>query len=268
MKLRLTRHDENRMSRETPDIFKGADQECKLELALSKLKFALLPSSRNFVVSEEVMIMHAHSLQHLHIFERSRMAIEQHALVTLILTIGIILGLGHALRLQSDDASMFPSTEGIEAGIRLSRFADPQYAHEIAAREQTMSTALEALQRDLQADRAYIAVYGITEDAWAECRVIRILEAAKTGVTPNLQRLQGVWRSTWLQMEDNAYRAGWLFVQNVPKTFGMELYDEHGTPVGYLGIEKTQKHVFAEQDIQLLRETARSVEVALLHPLE
>ncbi|GAK58360.1 hypothetical protein U27_05334 [Candidatus Vecturithrix granuli] len=212
--------------------------------------------------------MHVHSFQHLHIVERSRMTIEQHALVTLVLALGIILGVGHALSLQSDDARTFPFTEVSEAGIRLSRFADQQYAHETAAREQAMIATLDALRRDLQADRAYIAVYGVTEDVWVEYQVIHILEATKTGVTPDLQRLHGIGRSSWLQMEENTYRAGWLSTENLPKIYGMELDDEHGMPVGYLGIENTQEDGFIEQDIQLLREAARSIEAALLRPLE
>lgn len=56
--------------------------------------------------------------------------------------------------------------------------------------------------------------------------------------------------------------------QNLSKTFGLELYDKHGTPIGYLGIEKTQEYALIEQDIQRLRETAEAVLAAIVKPLE
>ena len=203
--------------------------------------------------------MHTHSFHHLHdlhVFERSRTVIQRHTIIILMLAMVIMLVGTYALSIRSGHEGLFRFTEVSAAKIRLSRFADPQYAHEVAAREQMMRTALDTLRRDLQADRAYIAVYGVTEDLWVEYRVISILEVTKTGVTPSIQRLQGIGRSSWLQMENNAYRASWLFGENLPKTFGMELYDEQGMPIGYLGIENTQENVFAEQDIQRLRETA------------
>lgn len=212
--------------------------------------------------------MHAHSLHHLHIFERSLATIEQHMFVKVILVLLLILGIGYVLSGQTDRVGLSQCSDVSEGKIRLSRFADPQYAHEIAAREQMMRIALEGVQRDLQADRAYIAIYGVTEEFSVEYRVISVLEVAKTGVAPSIQRLQGIGRSSWLLMEENTRGASWLFAENLANVSGMELYDEQGTPVGYLGIENTQEHVFAEQEIQRLRETVEAVITALVKPLE
>lgn len=216
--------------------------------------------------------MHMHSFQHfhdLHVFERSVATIEQHATMTLVLALVIILGGGYALNNHSIRMELLQSSDASEAGIRLSRFADPQYAHESAAREQIMRTALEGLRNDLQADRAYIAVYGgMSDGIWIEYQVMNIIEVTKSGIAPSLQRLQGLGRSNWLQMEDNASRASWPFGQNLPKTYGMELYDEQGTPVGYLGIEKIQANAFAEQDLQVFRRTAEVLAGTLAKPLE
>ena len=109
---------------------------------------------------------------------------------------------------------------------------------------------------------------GVSDDIWLECRVISILEVTKADIAPTFLRLQGLTRSHWLQMEDNTYRVSSLLGQNLPKTFGMELYDEQGTPVGYLGIEKTQEYALIAQDIQRLRETAETVLAAIVKPLE
>ncbi|GAK58607.1 hypothetical protein U27_05581 [Candidatus Vecturithrix granuli] len=124
------------------------------------------------------------------------------------------------------------------------------------------------LRSDLRAERAYIAVYGVTEEFSVEYRVINVLEATKTGVVLSLQHLHGIGRSSWLQMENNIRGTSSLFADNLTKAYGMELYDEQGMPIGYLGIEKTQENVFAEQDIQLLRETAEVVSAAIVKPLK
>ena len=215
--------------------------------------------------------MYVHSFYHVHVvhvFERGRKAIEQHALMTLVLTLAIMLGIGYTLNSQSSRVELFQFSDASEAGIRLSRFANPQYAHEVAAREQVMMAALTGLLSDLQADRAYLAVYGLIEDFWVEYQVISVLEVTKTGVAPDIQRLQGIGRSSWLQMEDNAYRANWFSTENVARVYGLELYDEQGVPVGYLGMEKTQETWFAEQDIQRVREIAEMVSTAIVKPLE
>ncbi|GAK55922.1 hypothetical protein U27_02883 [Candidatus Vecturithrix granuli] len=176
--------------------------------------------------------MHVHSFQHvhdLHIFERSRMAIEHHAIATLILTIIIILGVGHALSLQSSRVGVFQFSGAPEAGIRLSRFADPQYAHETAARERAMRAALRGLRSDLQTVRTYVVVYSdlaATNAIWKEQQIIRIFEVTKTGVAPTLQHWEGLSRLHWLQAEDYTRGASWLFEDQLPKTYGMELYDE------------------------------------------
>lgn len=213
--------------------------------------------------------MYTHSFHHVHdlqIFERSRKVMEQHAIIMLILAIVIMLGGAYALSIRSGSVRMFHFSEVSEVGIRLSRFADPQYAHEVAAREQTMNAALDSLQRNLQADRAYIAIYGVIEEFSVEYQVISVLEATKTDIAPSLQSLQGIGRLNWLQIEDNAYRVNWLSSENAARIYGMELYDEQGTPIGYLGIENMQAHGFAEQNIQRLRETAHSIEAVMLQP--
>ena len=213
--------------------------------------------------------MHTHSFHHVHVLDRGLAAIEQHVLVKVMLVMLLILVVGYVLSIQTDRVGMSQFSDVSEGKIRLSRFADPQYAHEVAAREQMMRTTLDTLRRNLQADRAYIAVYGSMSDGiWIENQVINIVEVTKPGIALTLQGLQGLGRSSWLQMEDNTRGASWLFAENLARVYGMELYDEQGTPIGYLGIEKTQEHGFAKQDIQRLRKTAEAVITALVKPLE
>lgn len=233
--------------------------------------------------------MHAPSLHHFHDFhpfDRIFTLLDHHAIMTVILLVTAFIIVGLILSSQPGRirTSQFSETSDIslpaaETLQPLTRLDDPQYAHEYAVREQTLTTHLTALRDRIQADRAYVAVYKnavsfsairfavSSERHLVEQEVFKTFEVTKGGMVPEITEFQDVSRDIWLQVVQDASVASAFFSQPIT-SYGFELYNEARIPIGYIGIEKTQQGEFGEPEIHILRETARSIATTLLQPLE
>lgn len=208
--------------------------------------------------------MYAHSLHHgglFHRIEQYLTTLDQQTIAAATLIMALLFGLGYVFSLPPESVEMSQTND-----VPVSRFVDPQYAHEVAMREQAVVTELEMLRDSLQAERAYLAVYSDLSGADGiemEQQVSRILEVTKAGAAPTMQQFQGLSRVNWLQAEDNAHWRNWF----LPQAYGFELYNARKTPIGYIGLEKIQENLLDVRGFELLEQARETIAAALDAPL-
>jgi len=90
------------------------------------------------------------------------------------------------------------------------------------------------------------------------------------GLAPPISDYQDSSRVSWLHLKRDEHVMKGLFPVLLPRCYGMELYDRHEEVViGYIGVEYLKEEPYSQgNEMQLLRQTAASIEIGLLQPLE
>lgn len=166
-----------------------------------------------------------------------------------------------------------PVPEGSSGITRpLTRVDDPRYAHEYDRRTQHITTQLEQLKANTQADKAYVVSYGYGSGRIGgilELKIARIFEVGQEGLPHRISDFQDLSRKNWLHINRDGSSTGGFLPGPAPRSYGMELYNEHGGAIGYIGIEYWQEDpVLRGNEMPLLRRTASLMKIALLQSLK
>lgn len=154
----------------------------------------------------------------------------------------------------------------------LTHIDDPRYAHEYDRRAQYITTQLELLKANTQSDKAYLVSYGYGSGRIGgilELKIARSFEVGQEGRAHRISDFQDLSRRNWLHINRDSSSTGGFLPGPVPRSYGMELYNEHGGAIGYIGIEYWQEDPALQgNDMLLLRRTASLMKIALLQSLE
>ena len=154
----------------------------------------------------------------------------------------------------------------------LTIFDDPQYVHEYTAREQYITERLEMLRNKTRADRAYAVSYSYGSSRFGKMRATKIyttFEVGLEGIVPQISHYQNLSRMDWLHLKSDAHVLLDGLFPVCPQSYGMELYDEHEAVIGYLGVDYLKERpAFRGNEMQLLWQTAASIEEGFLQPVE
>ncbi len=136
---------------------------------------------------------------------------------------------------------------------------------------QSIDEHLDILRSKTLADRAYVVVYSYGFSQYGEgikMVISNTFEVCWEGITPQISDFQGSPRETWLQAKENQQRNDG-FIPVFPQSHGIELYNEHKTAIGYIGVEYLQKRpTFQEHEMNLLQQAAESIKAAFSQPVE
>jgi len=221
--------------------------------------------------------MHTASLHHKwHWLDVSETFIEHHHKIAAALLLLILIGM------LTTAANRFEIFKGFEVGREtemsrivaehikpLTLLTHSSYASEYSQRAAHIMNNLNGLRVAGQIDRAYLAVYEYASSknvSGLESQIFVIFEARGAGIAPRFDDYQGMSREHWLQVQlENQTMVGMYF--GAPQNYGRELYNEHGTPIGYVGIERMNgERVFQDIEISQFQQTAELIEQALLIP--
>jgi hypothetical protein len=219
--------------------------------------------------------MYALSLRKLHVLSKSINLIEHHTLITILIGIATLWVVSALL--APSDRQMFTqhaptravSAQAFDIERPLTRLDDPQYAHEYATRAQYLNTHLERLRNTTGADRAYVVSYGYGFSRFGNTREQKISSIFEIGQERFVSQLryQDLSRENWLHLKRDQHTSGLFPV--ILRNYGMELFDEHGEAIGYIGLEYLQGNSSLEgNEMKLLQQAAVSIKAALLQPIE
>jgi hypothetical protein len=214
--------------------------------------------------------MYTRSLHKLHIFSQFVHKIEHHSLAA---TMGVfaVLWLIYTFTIDSQ-WFMQDSLPSAISNKPLTLLDDPQYAHERDIRSQHIQHSLNQLKRDTGADRTYMFSYHSENGRigrMMELKVASIFEVVQEGLPHHIQDYQELSRRSWLLLaRDNSTTSGFL-PGPIPYSYGLELYDVSGRPVGYIGLEYWQEHPMLKgNERPLFQKTAGIIRGSLLEPLQ
>ena len=222
--------------------------------------------------------MHAPSLHHKwHWLDLSATFIEHHHKIAAALLILILFGMLSAAAnrfamLKAFDAGRETEMSRIvaETVTPLTRLTNPAFALEYPQWAAYIMTHLDTLRETIQIDRAYVAVYEYARSynfSGIEPQVFVMLESRPAHIAPQFENFQGISRENWLQTQFDGQAMNSLLF-NASQSYGTELYNEQGKPIGYLGIERAEGETFfRDMDISQFQRTAELIEQALLQPL-
>ena len=222
--------------------------------------------------------MHVPLLQRSHVFLQVVHGIEHHKLVTLLGVIAVLY-LVYVLNIPVDlqistQQSTAPAASASSSGIvrPLTLLDDPRYAHEYATRAQYINERLDRLRKEIRADRTYVVSYSYASSRFGEIepRISSIFEVGQEKLAPSIRVYQDFSRRSWLHLKRDEHIMNGFFPVLVPRCYGMELYDRHEEVViGYIGVEYLKEEPYSRgNEMQLLRQTAASIEAGLLQPIE
>lgn len=222
--------------------------------------------------------MYAPSLHHKwHALDVGATFIEHHHKIAVALLILILIGMLSTL------ANWLGMRSGFEVGREtemsrivaedvkpLTLLTDSAHASEYPQRAAHITSNLNRLRVAGQVDRAYLAVYEYAPAenlSGIESHVFAVFEAKGEGVAPRFDNYQGMPREHWLQVQLENQTMGGMYL-GAPQNYGKELYNEGGTPIGYIGMERMDgERFFQDIDISQFQQTATQIKQELLLPL-
>ena len=222
--------------------------------------------------------MHAPSLHHRwHWLDVSEVFIEHHHKITAALLILILFGMISTVANRLEMLRVFQA--GRETDMSrivaehvkpLTLLADSAHAREYSQRVAHIMNNLDGLRAAGQIDRAYLAVYEYAPAenlSGLESHIFVVFEAKGEGIAPRFDNYQGMPREHWLQVQlENQTMSGMYL--GAPQNYGKELYNERGTPIGYVGMERMDgERFFQDIEISQFQRTAAQIEQELLLPL-
>lgn len=220
--------------------------------------------------------MHAPSLHHKwHWLDVSEAFVEHHHKIAVALLILMLIGM------LSTVANRFEMFRGFEVGkeTEMSRIAaeqvkpltlltDSAHVREYPQRVAHIMDNLNRLCDVEQIDRAYLAVYEYAPSmnlSGLEPQIFAVFEAKGDGLAPRFDNYQGTSRENWLQVQGDQMVSNMYL--GMPQSYGKELYNERGTPIGYIGMERMDsERYFQEIEISQFQQTAAQIEQLLLLP--
>ena len=186
--------------------------------------------------------MHVPSLQRAHVFSQIIYEIEHHKLVAIV---GLFAGLWLLYALTIDSQWFMQDSLASPVSIKFLTLLDaPQYEHERELRSQRIQRSLQQLKLDAGADRAYAFSYRYESSrigGMMEIKVASIFEVGQEELPHRIEDYQKLSRRNWLLLaRDNSTISSFL-PGPIPHSYGLELYDASGRPVGYIGMEYWQE---------------------------
>jgi len=220
--------------------------------------------------------MHTPLLQKSHVFSQVVHGIEHHKLATILGIIAVLclvyvlnIPVVHQMPIQRSPTGL-ASSSGIVRPLTL--LDDPRYAHEYATRAQYINERLDRLRKEIRADRAYVFSYGYSSGRFGgmmELTISSIFEVGQEGLVHQIRDFQDLSRKNWLRVNRDSSSTGGFLPGPFPRSYGMELYNGRGVPIGYIGIEYWQEKFSLQGDkMSFLRQTAHLMKAGLLQPLE
>ncbi|GAK53494.1 hypothetical protein U14_04759 [Candidatus Moduliflexus flocculans] len=212
-----------------------------------------------------------------HWLDVSEAFIEHHRKIAAALLILIVIGM---LSTAADRFEMFRGlTVGRETEMSqivaesvkpLTFLTDSAHASEYSQRVAHIMNHLNGLRAAGQIDRAYLAVYEYAPAenlSGLESHIFAVFEVKGEGIAPRFDNYQGMPREHWLQVQlENQTMNGMYW--GAPQSYGKELYNERGTPIGYVGMERMDgERFFHDIEISQFQRTAAQIEQELLLPL-
>jgi hypothetical protein len=186
-----------------------------------------------------------------------------------------VLGLVYVLVSPTDFLMVtFPSAVSAHSTAPLTLLDNPQYAHEYDTRAYYITDQLEGLRNATQAGRAYLALYKHDSSPSHTTRTVRIsttFEVGQEGFTYHIRDFQNFARVDWLQIKRGERTLVWFGRMSLPRSYGLELFNNQNAAIGYLGIEYLNSPLSFERhdhDMDVLEQTASSIQMGLLQPLE
>ena len=102
-----------------------------------------------------------------------------------------------------------------------------------------------------------------------ELTISSIFEVGQEGLVHQIRDFQDLSRKNWLRVNRDSSSTGGFLPGPFPRSYGMELYNGRGVPIGYIGIEYWQEKFSLQGDkMSFLRQTAHLMKAGLLQPLE
>ena len=206
---------------------------------------------------------------HISVFQKSQIIShlshvgEHHTFATLL---SIFVGLFLVYSLNS------PKYRSAGSVRHLSYIDHPQHTHEYERRATYIYDHLERLRHGSRADRVYLLAYRYGSSRFGGIMELQIATAFEVGqerLPYQLEDYQNLSRRNWLRLACDNSTTGSFLPGPIPHSYGLELYDTSGRPVGYIGMEYWQEQpTLTEYKLPLLRKTAAEIRDSLLAPLE
>jgi hypothetical protein len=198
--------------------------------------------------------------------------IENHKLATLFGII-VVACLGYLLNIPVERQSTADLRSSSELVQSLTRFDDSVYTHEYDARSQYITASLERLRDVTRSDRTYLVVYNYDPsqpDILGKIRISSTFEVGQEGFSYQISDFQNFPRQEWLQMKHGERPLQWFGSLLLPRTYGLELTNDQGIAIGYLGIEyrREQSKPLDNSTWNFLKEAATSIKTGFLGPVE
>lgn len=192
----------------------------------------------------------------------------EHHRVAIWLSLIIVLCLPYILHSSVDTTSVTSS-----ANVRyLSLLDDPFYAHEYDRRAEHILKYLEILRDETRADRAYFFSYRYgagLPGGMMGLQISRSFEVGQKEPTHHIREYQNLSRINWLRVNRDDALAGGFLPGPFPKSYGIELYNEQGMAIGYIGMDYPVEVSFLQgQEMSFFRQTADQMKAGLLQSIE
>ncbi len=219
--------------------------------------------------------MHAPIHTHIHIFSRTAHFFAHHKLKISLTVLVVALLTIASVSLNSLDLShVVPSTQTHSAGVvmPLTYIEGSRYAHESELRTHYINTHLEQLKAQTQADKVYVVSYRYDRsELGLSVRISKTFEVGKAGITAPIATYEGISRMNWLVMMRSSYLTNnsLAFFAPLPRSYGLELRNDDGRAIGFLGADYLQeKPALSGETLELLEQTAIFIEAGFLQPIE
>jgi len=222
--------------------------------------------------------MHAPSLHKRHIIDLSAAFLAHHQkvalafavlLLTIMLMYGFSVGLESLRRHLADTPGLSASVERAAPLTRMS--AALLSEREYFDRAGYLADSFGALLEDVPAERVYLAVYENVfskHEPQAETQVTSLFEMNRMAAGFDFGPVQGISRMSWLNIHRHHFATRAASAED-RDAYGLELYNERGDALGYLGIELLQDvSSLREQDFTRIQRAADAMKTVLSAPLE
>lgn len=192
----------------------------------------------------------------------------EHHRVAIWLSLILVLCLTYILHSSVDTASVTSS-----ANVRyLSLLDDPFYAHEYNRRAAYIFKYLKILKDKTRADSAYFFSYRYGSDHPGGMMGLQIAQSFEVGQKEparHIREYHDLSRTNWLRVNHNGALAGGFLPGSFPKSYGIELYNEQGMAIGYVGMDYPVEVSFLQgQEMSFFRQTAELMKAGLLQSME
>ena len=210
-------------------------------------------------------------LQKFHIFSHIVHFLEHHIFAVLV-SIGAVLCLSYLLDTPIVHAPGVSANSSRPART-LTLLDDPRYEDEFEKRAAYITQHLDMLRKETRARSAYLVSYryGSAGSAHSgglpELKISRSVEVGQFESSGHILDYQHLSRTNWRRVNRNGLSTGGILPGPFPRSYGIELYNERGGAIAYLGIDFLPDDASHHgKEVQLLQSAVAPVTEALLGP--